>query len=562
MFEILRLRVTQRFILYLNLLILFLLLLPLIFLFNYLEKVFILQVKKQALTVYQQIIITRKWIAEHGGIYVEKLPWVEENPYLRSLREKTRLLTREGKVLIKENPALVTRQLSELAMANNLYWFKLTSLKYINPFNKPDKTEEEALKSFELNTEQEEFSRIEKFNQGYYFRLIKPIKTEKACLRCHYLQGYKEGQIRGAISIFIPLEETFTQINYYKKLFLWLFFIFFLVLNFSLIFLSNRFIFRPLYCIISLLNILRNLYEKEPQRPTISKNRATNEWQILTESINNFIKEINFYQEKMEERIQEVTKALEEKNKVLQGLLEKRRFLITHMAHEIKTPLTSVKGSLDFIRHYLGLQKERLSPEDHAKLEEFLDISLKNLKRLIQLFSALIDLEKSEANLLDLEITSFKLKDLIDEIIQSLKGLSLEKNVVFKVEAQEDLYMRADREKMGIILSNLLHNAIKFSPPQGSIKISVYNYEEKLRIEVEDEGRGLKDEEIERVFEKFYKGESTGTGLGLAIAKAYVEAHGGKIGAVSLTKGALFYIEIPHYLDIIKKYGKKNPRSG
>lgn len=558
MLKSLKLKITQRFVLYLNLLILFLLLIPLIYLLSYLEKVFLLQVKKQALTVYQQIIITRKWIAEHGGIYVEKLPWVEENPYLKKLGEKTKILTQEGKILIKENPALVTRQLSELARTNNLYWFKLTSIKYINPFNKPDKTEEEALKFFEMDKNQDEFSRIEKINHNYYFRLIKPLKTEKSCLRCHYLQGYKEGQIRGAISIFIPLEETFSRISYYKKIFLWLFFIFFLAINFSVIFLSNRFIFRPLYCVISLLNILKNLYGKGWKGPYESKKNITNEWQILVESINNFIREINFYQEKMEERIKEVTKALEEKNIALQGLLEKRKFLITHMAHEIKTPLTSIKGSLDFIRHYLGLQKDKLNKKEYERLKEFLDISLKNLKRLIQLFSALIDLEKSEANLLELEITSFKLKELINEVIQSLKGLSLEMNLIFEVHVQDDLFVRADREKMGVILSNLLHNAIKFSPLHGIIKIFAYSLEERIRIEVEDQGKGLSEVEVDKVFEKFYKGESTGFGLGLAIAKAYVEAHGGTIGALSRPKGSLFYIEIPHYLDILKKYGKEN----
>jgi signal transduction histidine kinase len=561
MLESLKLKITQRFILSLNLLILFLLLLPLIYLFNYLEKVFLLQVKKQALTVYQQIVITRKWIAEHGGIYVEKLPWVEENPYLQKIGEKTKILTREGRILIKQNPALITRQLSDLARTNNLYWFKLTSLKYINPFNKPDKTEEEALYFFEMNNNLEEFSRIEKINHNYYFRLIKPIKTEKACLKCHYLQGYKEGQIRGAISIFIPLEETFSRISYYKKIFLWLFLIFFLGLNFSVIFLSNRFIFKPLYCIISLLNILKNLYGKGGQISYKSNKIVTNEWQILIESINNFIREINFYQEKMEERIKEVTRALEEKNITLQGLLEKRKFLITHMAHEIKTPLTSIKGSLDFIRHYLGLQKDKLNKEEHERLEEFLEISLKNLKRLIQLFNALIDLEKSEANLLDLEITSFKLKELINEVIESLKGLSLEKNLIFEINVQDDLFIRADREKMGVILSNLLHNAIKFSPLYGTIKIFAYTKEERIRIEVEDQGKGLSEVEIDKVFEKFYKGESTGFGLGLAIAKAYVEAHGGIIGALSRSRGSLFYIEIPHYLDIVKKYGKENTNS-
>lgn len=137
----------------------------------------------------------------------------------------------------------------------------------------------------------------------------------------------------------------------------------------------------------------------------------------------------------------------------------------------------------------------------------------------------------------------------------------MEKNLIFEINVQDDLFIRADREKMGVILSNLLHNAIKFSPLYGTIKIFAYTKEERIRIEVEDQGKGLSEVEIDKVFEKFYKGESTGFGLGLAIAKAYVEAHGGIIGALSRSRGSLFYIEIPHYLDIVKKYGKENTNS-
>lgn len=111
MFESLRLKVTKRFILFLNLLLFLLLLLPFSILFLYLENLIFQQVKKQAETIYQQIVLTRKWIAQHGGIYVEKLPWVEENPYLELIGERSKIVSREGKMLIKENPALVTRQL-------------------------------------------------------------------------------------------------------------------------------------------------------------------------------------------------------------------------------------------------------------------------------------------------------------------------------------------------------------------------------------------------------------------------------------------------------------------
>ncbi|MEZ0343582.1 MAG: ATP-binding protein, partial [Caldimicrobium sp.] len=87
----------------------------------------------------------------------------------------------------------------------------------------------------------------------------------------------------------------------------------------------------------------------------------------------------------------------------------------------------------------------------------------------------------------------------------------------------------------------------------GTITISVYEREDKIRVEVEDEGKGLTKEDIERIFDRFYKRDSQGFGLGLAISKAYVEAHGGVISAEPRDRGALFYFEIPQNISIIHK---------
>jgi len=222
--------------------------------------------------------------------------------------------------------------------------------------------------------------------------------------------------------------------------------------------------------------------------------------------------------------------------------------LITNMAHELKTPLTSVKRSIDYLKRQLEIKKDLFEKGDFERLREFLEISQKNVKRLIELFNVLIDLEKAEANLLELEITSFNLKELVEEVIEYLKGFALSKGLVFKINIREDLYLFADREKLAIVLSNLIHNAIKFSPEGGEITISAYEKEDKIRVEVEDQGKGITEEEVERLFERFYKRDFRGTGLGLAIAKAYVEAHGGKIGAIARERGSLFYFEIPQPL--------------
>ncbi|MFN3406436.1 MAG: ATP-binding protein [Caldimicrobium sp.] len=544
MLETFHLRITKKFLLYLNLILLFLLLLPTLLLFKYLEHIFLLEAKKKALTVYQQIVLTRKWIADHGGIYVEKLPWVEENPYLKLVGEPTKLISSDGKVLIKNNPALVTRQLSELAKKNNLYWFKITSEKYLNPLNQPDETEKKALLLFKENKELNEYEKIEKINKHTYYRLIKPLIADKSCLKCHFLQGYKEGDVRGALSIFIPLEDTFTRIGYYKKLLLGAFILFWTSLNFAVILLTNRFVFKPLYCIIRLLNTLRNLYSLKPPSTSMKQN-FSEEWRVILESINFFLKEINTYQEQIEYKIRETTKELQAKNELLQNLLEQRKFLITNMAHEIKTPLTCIKGSIEYLAHFINQQKDFLESSNYQKIQEFLEISRNNLKRLIQLIHILIDLEKYEANLLDLDLSTFDLTELIKETITNLKTLAHEKNLSFELDLKENLVITADKEKIAIVLINLINNAIKYSPIGGKIKIKVQESKEWIRVDVEDEGAGIPSHKGEIIFEKFYKENSKGSGLGLTISKAYVEAHGGKIAAIPKEKGGHFYFEIP-----------------
>ncbi len=142
------------------------------------EKLVIEQTKIQAKALFQQIVITRKWIADHGGVFVEKLPWVKPNPYL----ENPLITDIAGRRYVKQNPALVTKQLSSYAQKEGLYFFHITSLKLLNPENAPDDFEKGALNDFE-SSELKELSKIEKIGDSYYFRYIAPLYVEKACLQ-------------------------------------------------------------------------------------------------------------------------------------------------------------------------------------------------------------------------------------------------------------------------------------------------------------------------------------------------------------------------------------------
>ncbi len=150
--------------------------------------------------IAQQIVNTRAWNADHGGIYVRMTEQTPPNPYLRDPLKN--LTTSQGLALTMVNPAYMTRQLSELADRQDGIHFHLTSLKPINPENRPEPWEESNLRRFEQGTE--EIGEFVTEGSRHFFRFMAPLPVTSACLKCHADQGYKLGDIRGGISITLP----------------------------------------------------------------------------------------------------------------------------------------------------------------------------------------------------------------------------------------------------------------------------------------------------------------------------------------------------------------------
>ncbi len=168
---------------------------------------------QQARMLYQQIVLMRHWNASYGGVYVRKTPGMETNPYLYKVGpgngEKSAVVPEitdtKGNVYTLKNPALMTRELSELTAKNADIRFHLTSLKTVNPNNAPDDFETHSLKQFEAGAkETSEFSHLD--GKSFY-RYMAPLYVEQSCLRCHGYQGYKLGEIRGGISLSLPMDN-------------------------------------------------------------------------------------------------------------------------------------------------------------------------------------------------------------------------------------------------------------------------------------------------------------------------------------------------------------------
>ncbi len=181
-------------------------------------------VRLQAESIFTRDIIHRKWCAAKGGVYAEVSEETPPNPYL-DVPERD-ISTPSGKKLTKINPAYMTRQIHDLEKKKGLIYGHICSLKPINPANSPDPWEKTALERFAAG--ETEISSIELIDGVENYRFMKPLFVEKSCLRCHGDQGCKVGDIRGGISISIPMQEiTAVEHNrllnsYFIYLALWL----------------------------------------------------------------------------------------------------------------------------------------------------------------------------------------------------------------------------------------------------------------------------------------------------------------------------------------------------
>lgn len=203
-----------------------------------------------------------------------------------------------------------------------------------------------------------------------------------------------------------------------------------------------------------------------------------------------------------------------------------RKDFLMNLAHELKTPIFTTQGYIDTLLSG-GLH-------DPAINEKFLRNATKGIDRLVQLTKDLDEISKLESGEMAINYSVFKILDLVNEVYDELSLKAQEKNIqlTYKKDSYSNFAVLADKSKIRQVLVNLVENAIKYSNNGGTITVGVYEIdEEKVLLEVSDDGPGIASEHLNRIFERFYRvdrGRSRdigGTGLGLAIVKHIVEAH-------------------------------------
>ncbi len=225
-------------------------------------------------------------------------------------------------------------------------------------------------------------------------------------------------------------------------------------------------------------------------------------------------------------------------------LEQAKQDFVAMLSHDLRSPLMSIGTSFELV------QSGSLGDISEASKVRFQRAQL-SVKRLTRLISELLDLEKIEAGEIDLRITRFPVERAINNSIDAVRA-SAEIQDIALLASKCDASIFADEDRIVRVLINLLSNAIKFSPEHSSIEIEVLETEDSIRFSITDNGPGIPESALSRIFEKYKQVSSSGvrvqqgTGLGLAICKAIVEAHGGVIGVRSVEdKGSTFWFQLP-----------------
>ena len=240
----------------------------------------------------------------------------------------------------------------------------------------------------------------------------------------------------------------------------------------------------------------------------------------------------------------DVARWMVDQHKTIDQLEERenfRREFIGNLAHELKTPVFSIQG------YILTLLEGGL--EDKSINRLFLERASNSTDRIANLLSDLDAISKLESGQVNLDIVRFNFTKLCYDVVSELEFKAKEKEIelIISDAIEKEVWVLADKAKIAQVLTNLLTNAISYTKKAGKVIISTNIIDKKILVDIEDNGVGIKGEEIERIFERFYRVEKSrsrnkgGTGLGLAIVKHIIESHGETINVRSKPgKGTVF----------------------
>jgi two-component system OmpR family sensor kinase len=221
----------------------------------------------------------------------------------------------------------------------------------------------------------------------------------------------------------------------------------------------------------------------------------------------------------------EIKPLVDELNRLLARLqiaFTAQRAFISDAAHELRSPLTALR---------LQAQLLDRAPDEAARLEARAQLG-SAIERATHLVEQLLTLARSEPQETAIKFEPVALADIAAEAITDCHAMALDRNIELSLDAEPGLKVRGDREALRVMLRNIIDNAVRYTPPSGSVAVRTLTKSERALAEIIDTGPGIAPEERERIFDRFYRRPGTaapGTGLGLAIVKAIAERHGAQV---------------------------------
>ncbi len=217
--------------------------------------------------------------------------------------------------------------------------------------------------------------------------------------------------------------------------------------------------------------------------------------------------------------------------KELATLESSRRSFVANVSHELKTPMTTIGGFID------GILDGTIEEDKH---EYYLQIVSNEVKRLSRLVTGMLNMSKIEAGELSIKPVKFDISEMIFRTTLAFEQIIEKKSIeIVGMDSMQSITVNADEDMINQVVYNLIDNAVKFTPPEGTITFGVNSDDDKVIVRIKNTGEGIPSDEIGRVFERFYKVDKSrsydvrGAGLGLYLVRTMIEMHGGKISVIS-----------------------------
>ncbi len=500
------------------------------------------QVKKQAAILHNQIVLTRHWVADQKEILVLK------NKQQISEGKRSNDSSIIDRDYTRITPAVLTRQLSNYAMKNNQYSFELNSIQEVNILSRLDRLSDNSIKQL-ISGEKKWADRIFIKDGKYTYKYTAPIFMTKSCISSHNKKTYSPGDISGFISVLMPFDQERAAIRNNRLFLLVGLTCLTVIVILILVFFERILVFKP-------VKTIKEFTEQIKQKEFNQEIELTGDEFEEFESICMLIDEkLKNQHQKLENKINEATRDLAQTNqKLAQANKELLAFnkakidFFSDISHEFRTPLTSVKGAADI------LIRKNLCQDN-----SYVEIIKKNTERLIRTTVDLIDYSKIEADRLELDKQKESLNTVAMQVIETQKTIAQQKRINLVLDSPDDFVLMFDEHRIFQVITNLVANAIRFSPAKGTITISINSTinsnGSEVAVSVQDQGPGILEEYRKSIFNKFYQIPQPGdksnknigsSGIGLAICKGLVKAHGGKIWVEGAEKqGSRFIFTLP-----------------